>query len=414
MATPPRTALAYVSPAILAGRIIARARAGERISKPVLRSAERIAAMSPGVAYALEREEAPYRVARWVAWADDGQQQQRRADLAVLLRRARPSKGWPDVGALKVAFGVYLQARPGGHGQVSDVAVERYLAAIDALPKRARRRRGEDESDAPALVTENVLRALVEARPSKPRRPPVLKLRTTPLRTSHDPPPTAQLVAEVDRVLKLQADNLRLRDQLRAKEQDALLRKAEHRRELAELTTKVEALERERSERSERSEHSSGTSPWLLALSAATGAMATEVVRRGAGLLAAGAPASAAGSLDGEALLGRLFAVFDDLARAQHHAEQGAPAAAIAEGLRIVRGQLDEALTRSGVERVPTVGQVFDPGVHAAVEHVEAPEPAGTVLREVLPGYTTGGRLLRAASVVVSKGPLQMLLRGSR
>ncbi len=147
--------------------------------------------------------------------------------------------------------------------------------------------------------------------------------------------------------------------------------------------------------------------------SAVTGAVMTELVRRGAELLADNtrsvAPAiGSTSALDGEQLLTRLLPVFDNLVRAHHHAEQGAPATAITEGLRMVLAQIDEALARSGVERVPTVGQLFDPRWHAAVEHVEAPEPAGTVLREVLPGYSAGGRLLRAASVVVSKGLVRM------
>jgi hypothetical protein len=403
VANPRKPAQAYVSPVVLAGRILARARAGELVSEAVLSTAERIEALPMWVKLTLERHKAPYRVARWVAWGEQSQQQER-ADLAALVRSARPSKGWPDVGHLKVAFDLYLQDRAAGLGDLrvllSKVPVERYLAVIDALPKRRRRRRAAEESDAPpAIVAEDdVLRALVEARPPRRPRPPVIKLRTTPLRTGAEP--AASLAApsvDVDLVL---AENARLRAQHQEDELEAERRKELHRREIAELTAKIETLERARS---------GGPPAWVVLGSAAAGAVATELVRRGVDLLhagdtQAGAQATgAAGSLDGEALLGRLLPVFDNLARAQQHAERGAPAAAIAEGLRIVQAQLDEALARSGVERVPTVGQLFDPSRHAAVEHVEAPEPAGTVLRELLPGYMAGGRLLRAPSVAVSK-----------
>jgi len=404
MADPPKPAPTYVSPAVLAGRILARARAGEHVSESALTTAQRIEALSFGVAQQLATHEAPYRVATWVAWAKLPSDVFRRAELAVLLRRARPSKGWPDTGHLKVAFDVFLQARVARYGRsgmsvlmsVSDVPVEHYTAAIDALPKRRRRRAAEESDVPPVIVAESdVLRALVEARPPKRPRPPVIKLRTTPLRTDAKPAaPRAAPAVDVDRVL---VENARLRAQRQEDELEAERQKELHRREIAELTAKVEALQ----------SRSGGPPAWVVLGSAAAGAVATEIVRRGVDLLHAGdaqAPGAAVGSLDGEALLGRLLDVFDNLARAQQHAEQGAPASAIAEGLRIVQGQLDEALARSGVERVPTVGQLFDPSRHAAVEHIEATEPAGVVLREVLPGYMAGGRLLRAPSVVVSKG----------
>lgn len=403
MAVPSKPAAPYVSPLVLAERILARAEAGEAIAKPMLCSAQRIKALSSWFVHELERHKAPYRVARWVASGEA--MVRKRLDLALLVRTARPTKGWPDTGGLKAAFGVYLQARPpgaaGGFIQVSSVPVERYLAAIDAQPKRQRRRRTE-ESDAPPEIVaeEDVLLALVEARPPRARRPPVIKLRTKPLHTDAKPhgidvPRLTGLLDEIDR----------LRAQHQKDEREAEHQEELHRRELAQLEAKIEALEARRPE---------GPSAWAMIGSAAAGALATEVVRRGVDLLhvgdaQAGAKAlPAAGALDGAALLERLLPVFDNLARTQQHAEQGAPPAAIAEGLRTVRGQLDEALVQGGVERVPTVGQLFDPSRHTAVEHVEAPLP-GIVLREVLPGYTAGGRLLRVASVVVSKGQPLML-----
>lgn len=240
-----------------------------------------------------------------------------------------------------------------------------------------------------------MLHALVAARRPRRARPPAIKLRTTPLRTGAKP--AASPSVELERV---QAENARLRAQREEDEQEAQRHRDFLRREIARLTTQVEILERERAARS------GGPPSWVAGLGgAAVGAVASEILRRGAELHERPAAlTSAASSLDGEALLERLLPVFDNIACAQQHAAEGAPAAAIAEGLRMVLVQLDEVLARSSVERVPTVGHVFDPARHAAVDHVEAPEPAGVVLREVLPGYTASGRLLRAPSVVVSKG----------
>jgi len=51
------------------------------------------------------------------------------------------------------------------------------------------------------------------------------------------------------------------------------------------------------------------------------------------------------------------------------------------------------------------LGKPFDPELHQAMIEVEDPgKPAGTVVQELMPGYTIHGRLLRAAMVAVSKG----------
>jgi molecular chaperone GrpE len=80
--------------------------------------------------------------------------------------------------------------------------------------------------------------------------------------------------------------------------------------------------------------------------------------------------------------------------------------ASLAEGLRIVLKQFLDSIDKLGVKRVATVGQPFDPSVHEAIQHLPSTDhPAGVVLAEVQAGYTLGDRLVRAAMVVVSKGP---------
>lgn len=101
-----------------------------------------------------------------------------------------------------------------------------------------------------------------------------------------------------------------------------------------------------------------------------------------------------------------LLPVFDNLARAVQHAEQAADAKTVAEGVGMVIKQFESTLERMGIKRVATVGTPFDPAFHEAIQHIESPEqPAGVVLHEVQAGYTFGDGLLRAAMVVVSKGP---------
>jgi molecular chaperone GrpE len=101
-----------------------------------------------------------------------------------------------------------------------------------------------------------------------------------------------------------------------------------------------------------------------------------------------------------------LLPVFDNLERAAQHADTATDAKAVAEGVRMVIKQFENALEKMGIKRIPTVGIPFDPAVHEAIQHVESPDqPAGVVLHEVAAGYSLGDQLLRAAMVVVSKGP---------
>jgi molecular chaperone GrpE len=101
-----------------------------------------------------------------------------------------------------------------------------------------------------------------------------------------------------------------------------------------------------------------------------------------------------------------LLPVFDNFERAIQHAESSPEAKAVAEGLRIVLKQFQTTLEKIGIQRINAVGQPFDPTVHEAIQHLEsADQPAGVVLYEVQPGYRMGDHLVRAAMVVVSKGP---------
>jgi molecular chaperone GrpE len=107
-----------------------------------------------------------------------------------------------------------------------------------------------------------------------------------------------------------------------------------------------------------------------------------------------------------ESAIKDLLPVFDNLERATAHAEGAPDAKSVADGLRIVMKQFVDTLDKMGVKRVASVAQPFDPSVHEAISHVESTEhPAGVIVAEVQPGYAMGDHLLRAALVVVSKGP---------
>ncbi len=105
-----------------------------------------------------------------------------------------------------------------------------------------------------------------------------------------------------------------------------------------------------------------------------------------------------------EELLKELLPVFDNLERAIQSAQKATEVKAVAEGVSMVGKQFDGTLGRLQITRVPTVGNMFDPSVHEAIQQVETNDhPPGTVVAEVQPGYATGERLIRAAMVVVAK-----------
>jgi molecular chaperone GrpE len=103
-----------------------------------------------------------------------------------------------------------------------------------------------------------------------------------------------------------------------------------------------------------------------------------------------------------ERALIELLPVSDNLERAVQAAQGTSDVGAIVDGVRMVLRFFEDALSRLGVERVPSVGGGFDPALHEAVQHVPSDAAPGTVVSEMVPGYRLGGKLLRAAVVAVA------------
>jgi molecular chaperone GrpE len=108
-----------------------------------------------------------------------------------------------------------------------------------------------------------------------------------------------------------------------------------------------------------------------------------------------------------EAVLLDLVAWLDDLDRAIEAARSAGAAAGWVEGVALVLQKGREYLERQGVTQVDPTGQPFDPAFHEAILEVDAPEgvPGGTVVQVIAKGYRRSGRSLRAARVVVARGP---------
>jgi len=73
-------------------------------------------------------------------------------------------------------------------------------------------------------------------------------------------------------------------------------------------------------------------------------------------------------------------------------------------GVELIYKQLQDALTKLGLQPVPAKGQQFDPHVHEAIEMVDTNKAKDhEVLEELQRGYKIKDRLLRPAMVKVAR-----------
>ena len=112
-----------------------------------------------------------------------------------------------------------------------------------------------------------------------------------------------------------------------------------------------------------------------------------------------------------EDLLKVILPFIDNLERAVNHAQKAVDTGVLIEGVRLTLQQLLQALTKFGLSSFESVGKPFDPAVHEAMLVVETDkvEP-NQVAEEFQKGYFLNGRLLRPATVSVSK-PLEKEVR---
>jgi molecular chaperone GrpE len=107
-----------------------------------------------------------------------------------------------------------------------------------------------------------------------------------------------------------------------------------------------------------------------------------------------------------EQLIAELLPVLDNFDRATGCKVEGEAAQSLHRGICMVRDQLYDVLTRFGVAPIPAQGAMFDPAFHEAVERVvDGSVSEGTIVEEVLPGYTLNGRVIRPAKVKVAVEP---------
>lgn len=92
----------------------------------------------------------------------------------------------------------------------------------------------------------------------------------------------------------------------------------------------------------------------------------------------------------------QLLTVLDDIERAQEHGD-------LSGAFKAVADKVVAALQAQGLQPFGTVGDVFDPEVHEAVQHATSPDvDKPTVTAVMRLGYRFGERVLRPAMVAVT------------
>lgn len=104
-------------------------------------------------------------------------------------------------------------------------------------------------------------------------------------------------------------------------------------------------------------------------------------------------------------LLEKLIPIIDDVDRAFSAVPEDQQDSEWVNGFRMIQRKLQSLLESEGVSPIQAEGETFDPAVHYAITHEEAPDlPEGAVIAEVAKGYKLGDRILRPSMVRVSKG----------
>jgi len=109
-----------------------------------------------------------------------------------------------------------------------------------------------------------------------------------------------------------------------------------------------------------------------------------------------------------EYLIKDLLPVIDNLERAVAHAEGDSNGKTLVDGVGMVLKGLFDILNKHGVVQISAIGQPFDPGKHEAIAQIESEgHPPNSVVEEHHKGYLFCDRLLRPALVSVAKAPLK-------
>ncbi len=96
-----------------------------------------------------------------------------------------------------------------------------------------------------------------------------------------------------------------------------------------------------------------------------------------------------------------LLPVIDNFERALKHIPEDLANNDFVKGVQGIVKQFEKTLADMGVERIKTVGEVFDPQLHEAVSMEEGDGQTEVVCEELQSGYRFGDQVIRHAMVKV-------------
>jgi len=96
-----------------------------------------------------------------------------------------------------------------------------------------------------------------------------------------------------------------------------------------------------------------------------------------------------------------LLPVIDNFERALKHIPKELVGNEYVKGVQGVVKQFEDTLAQMGVERIKTIGEVFDPRLHEAVSMEEGDGTVEKVIEELQAGFKVGDDIIRHAMVKV-------------
>lgn len=102
-------------------------------------------------------------------------------------------------------------------------------------------------------------------------------------------------------------------------------------------------------------------------------------------------------------IIQEMLPAIDNLERALMHAPKDLKDHDYVKGVQGVVKQFEQAFKQLGVERIKTIGEVFDPKYHEAVHMEDGAGKVEIVCEELQPGYKLGNEVIRHAMVKVKK-----------
>lgn len=102
-------------------------------------------------------------------------------------------------------------------------------------------------------------------------------------------------------------------------------------------------------------------------------------------------------------ILREFLPALDNLERALKHVPKDLANHDYVKGVQGVVKQFESSLAQLGVERIKTVGEVFDPRLHEAVHMEDGEGSVEVVCEELATGYKIGNEVIRHAMVKVKK-----------